>query len=590
MNQPFTEEQKQYLQGFFTGLLQSGAAPHMEGMSNGHMATPLHETGKPLSATPKVPDTLYGTPLDKLCREEKIKLERNPLDMWDQIADLAAQDAFAEGADIFRLKFHGLFNCHPTQAGYMLRCRIPGCILTAAQLEGLASIAEQYGGGYAHVTTRGNIQIREIKPHHTLNTLMMLYDLGLTSRGAGADNIRNITSSPIAGVDQQEIYDTRPLARALHHYILNNRDLYGLPRKFNVAFDGGGAISIMADTNDIGFHARRVTAMSPFEPGVYFHPQLGGVAGHGYFGHDAAILLRPEQTTAFAAAVLRVFAEHGNRSNRKRARLVYVVEKLGMAAFLAKVQEKLAFKLVPCHDADLEPRGRIDRYAHIGFHPQKQAGLFYVGVAMLVGRMSVHQMQRLAAIARTFGDRTIRLTIWQNVILTGIPATRIDAVKQALREIDYDYETTQVTSGLVACTGNTGCKLSQTDTKGEAAAIARHLRQTVDLDQPLAIVLTGCPNSCAQHVCADIGLLGIKTKIGETSIDAYNISLGGGTDHHQGLAREVLKAVPHEQVPYVLERILTQYQAQRNGVETFLDFVRRHEPEALKKMVGGECA
>jgi ferredoxin-nitrite reductase len=346
----------------------------------------------------------------------------------------------------------------------------------------------------------------------------------------------------------------------------------------------------MADTNDIGFYAHSVKATALSEPGVYFHPQLGGVAAHGYFGQDTGIRLKPEQTTAFAAAVLRVFAEHGNRSNRKRARLAYVVERLGMTAFLAKVQEKLSFKLMPFHDDDVESRGPIDPYAHIGFHPQRQAGLFYVGVAMLVGRMSVHQMQRLAAIARTYGDGTIRLTIWQNAILPGISEAHIEAVQHALRDIDYHYETTRVISGLVACTGNTGCKLSQTDTKGEAAAIAGHLSRTVDLDQPLAIVLTGCPNACAQHVCADIGLLGIKTKVGEDSIDAYNLSLGGGTDHHQGFAREVLKAIPHHQVPRVLERILTLYKAQRNGNETFVDFVRRHASDTLKAMVEGELA
>jgi ferredoxin-nitrite reductase len=581
MSQTFTEEQKQYLQGFFTALRQSGVTPHE------NMATALQGAAESPAVTASVADTVYGTPVDKLCREEKIKLERNPLDMWEHMSDLAARDEFAEGGDIFRFKFHGLFNCNPTQEGYMLRCRIPGCILTAAQLKGLATIAARYGGGYAHITTRGNVQIREIKPRHSLDTLMTLYDIGLTSRGAGADNIRNITASPIAGVDPQEIYDTRPLAKALHHYILNHRDLYGLPRKFNVAFDGGGAISIMADTNDIGFYAHRVTATASLVPGVYFHPHIGGVAGHGYFGQPTGILLQPEHTTAFAAAVLRVFAEHGNRTNRKRARVVYVVERLGMAAFLDKVQEKLAFPLLPLRNTDLEARGSIDRYAHIGFHPQRQDGFFYVGVAMLVGRMSVHQMQRLAAIARTYGDGTIRLTIWQNAILTGIPAAHIEAVKQALLEIDYHYETTRVISGLVACTGNTGCKFSQTDTKDQAAAIARHLSRTVELDQPLAIVLTGCPNSCAQHVCADIGLLGIKTRVGEASIDAYNISLGGGTDHDQGLAREVLKAVPHHQVPQVLERIVTLYKQQRQGAETFLEFVRRHEPAVLKEMVEG---
>lgn len=220
MTAAFSEEQKQYLQGFMTGLTQSGLLPFVGVTADGRF------TDSPAlaqdAAEKTQPDTLYGTPVDALCKEEKIKLAENPLDIWPRMENLAAADAFAEGDDVFRFKFHGLFNCKPAQDAYMLRLRIPGCVVDVHQLRGLAYIAEHYGGGYAHVTTRGNLQIREIQPKNTVFTLMKLYDIGLTSRGAGADNIRNITASPISGVDPRELYDTRPLARAMHHYILNS--------------------------------------------------------------------------------------------------------------------------------------------------------------------------------------------------------------------------------------------------------------------------------------------------------------------------------------------------------------------------------
>src|SRR2546425_9003055 len=144
----------------------------------------------------------------------------------------------------------------------MLRCRIPAGELTAAQLKGLADIADEFGNGKAAITTRSNIQIREIAPKNLIHVLTRLQGLGLTAKGSGVDNVRNITASPTAGIDPQELIDTRPFAHALHHYILNHRDLYGLPRKFNVAFQGGGAVDTVADTNDIGFVAVRVQNVS----------------------------------------------------------------------------------------------------------------------------------------------------------------------------------------------------------------------------------------------------------------------------------------------------------------------------------------
>jgi len=579
MSQPFTEDQKQYLQGFFAGMTQSGENPFAGVTSSGALtASPDRAEGGNLAepaADAAEPAGLFGTPYKKLSKEEKIKLAENPMDMWNRMVDMAEKDAFAEGEDVFRFKFHGLFNCKPNQEGYMLRCRMPGCCITSEQMDALARIAEDYGGGYSHVTTRGNIQVREIQPRNTIPTLLALSDAGLTSKGAGGDNIRNITTSPVSGVDPQELLDCRPFARAMHHYILNTREFYGLPRKFNIAFDGGGAITIMADTNDIGFFIEEVPEGKDVPAGLYARVEVGGVAGHGHFAKDLGVLLRPEQMVAFAAAIIRVYVRNGNRSNRKRARLVYCVEKMGREAFLEEVLKELDFEVILGKTEVTTPRRPVDRFAHIGFHPQKQEGMNYVGVAMLVGRMGVPQMRSLADIARRYGSGELRFTVWQNVILPGIPDEAVEDVKAALEGIEYRVETSCATAGLTACTGNTGCKLSQTDTKETAAEIARHLDKTLEMADPLNIVLTGCPNSCAQHVCADIGLLGIKTKRGEESVEAYNISVGGGTGAEQGLAKDFMKAVPREEVPATIERMLRVYQADAEPDESFLTYSRR---------------
>ena len=216
----------------------------------------------------------------------------------------------------------------------MCRLRIPGGQLSAWQLRGIADLADRFAGGYSHVTTRANLQLREIPPKHTPGLLMGLAELGLTSRGAGADNIRNVTGSPTAGVDPQELIDTQPLCREMHHYILNHRELYGLPRKFNIAFDGGGRVASLADTNDIGFDAVRVPEGRSVPAGVYFRLGLGGITGHRDFARDEGVLLAPGECVKVADAVLRVFIEHGDRTDRTKARMKYVIDRLGHEKYL----------------------------------------------------------------------------------------------------------------------------------------------------------------------------------------------------------------------------------------------------------------
>src|SRR5579864_6411581 len=329
----FTEEQKQYLEGFLGGVLAKRAGQVPSAMPAPPLASDPHRAAQ---------DRVLAEG-KKLAPEELAKREGHPLDLWDIMRENAAAARFPKGLDVFRHKFHGLFYVAPAQNAFMCRLRMPNGILSAHQLRGLAEIARRSGGGYADVTTRANLQIREIGARDVLDVLTAIQDLGLTSRGAGADNIRNITGSPTAGIDAQELIDTRPLARELHHYILNHRELYGLPRKFNIAFDGGGQVGVLEDTNDIGFAAVLVEEGGGIEPGVFFRLQLGGITGHGDFARDAGVLLKPEECVPAAIAVIRVFIAEGDRTDRKRARLKYVLDRLGLERFLAEAEKHLPF-------------------------------------------------------------------------------------------------------------------------------------------------------------------------------------------------------------------------------------------------------
>jgi ferredoxin-nitrite reductase len=576
-SQEFTDEQKQYLVGFF-----SAAAERVKPFV-GHTAAGLITADPTLTSVNqagKEEETYFGTPVSDLCREEIWKHEENPLDIWDKLIAHANEARSPAPDDLFRFKFHGLFYVAPAQDSFMLRLRVPGGILAAHQMRGLAAMAADWGSARADITTRANLQIREFQPKNIVRVLNKLQSLGLTSRGSGADNIRNITASPIAGIDPTELYDVAPLADALHHYILNSRDMYGLPRKFNVAFDSGGAISVVADTNDIGFIATRVAEGRDVPAGIYFRVLLCGITGHKQFATDCGLLLAPEQTVAVAAAMIRVFSENGDRTDRKKARLKYLVDRWGVERFLAETEKRLAFPLMRYPTECCEPRNPIDRAGHIGVHPQKQAGLHYIGVSVPVGRLPVAQMLALADVADKFGTGELRLTVWQNLLIPNIPENRLEEALADIRAAGLDWTAGTVLRGTVACTGNRGCKYAATDTKAHAVQLADFLDARFKIDQSVNLHVTGCPHSCAQHYIGDIGLLGTKVN----GAEGYQVVVGGGSDQDRELARELIASVPFSELPPILERLFAAYTERRDAQESFLEFSRRHSIEELRSL------
>jgi len=572
----FTSEQKEYLLGFFAGVMQQSKKPFVGLTANGLL------TDDPASGAANqseaAEETYFGTPISDLCKEEMWKYEQNPLEIWSKLVAHADENRAPAPDDLFRFKFHGLFYVAPAQCSFMLRLRIPGGIVTSHQMRGLAAMAEEWGSGRTDITTRANLQIREFQPKDIVRVLNKLRTLGLTSRGSGADNIRNITASPITGLDPTELCDVTHLTDALHNYILNSPDMYALPRKFNVAFDGGGAISVVADTNDIGFIATRVGEGQNVPAGIYFRVLLCGITGHKQFASDSGLLLRPEQTGAVAAAMIRVFVENGDRTDRKKARLKYLVDKWGVEKFIAETEKRLAFPLIRFPAEECEPRNPIDRAGHIGVHAQRQPGLNYIGVSVPVGRLPAQQMLALAEVADRFGSGELRLTVWQNLLIPNVLSEKINDAIEAIRAAGLDCTAGTVMRGTVACTGNRGCRYSSTDTKSHAVALANMLDSRFKIEQPVNLHVTGCPHSCAQHYIGDIGLLGTKV----AGAEGYQVVIGGGSDQDQGLARELIPSIAFNELPPVIERLFETYTEQRAPNESFLHFSRRHSIQDLK--------
>ena len=584
MGQDFSPEQKRYLEGFASGV-QAGFSGRPQ---------PAGPAAAPVPSGPDAPHLAAMARTEasgkKLVDQEKWKRDEHPFDAYPRLKDQASRNEYPKPADNFRWRYFGLFYVAPNQPNYMCRLRIPNGIMTHWQMSGMADAAEAFGGGYSHVTTRANLQIREIEAKHATDLVEKIQDLGLCSRGSGADNIRNVTGDATAGIAPLELLDTRPYARQWHFHILNERVMYGLPRKFNVAFDGGGPIPTLEETNDIAFQAVNVLDGAAVAPGVWFRLMLGGISGHRDLARDTGIVVAPKDATAVADAVVRVFIDNGDRTNRAKARLKYVLDAWGFDKFIVAVEEKLNRKLDRVDIAHVAPRPEQDRFSHIGVHPQKQDGQCYVGVALELGRMSGAEMRLVADAAQRYGDGEIRLTVWQNLLISGVRDENVAALTQLLKDGGLAIAATAIQSGLIACTGATGCKLANAKTKENAKIIGDWCDERLGaaglvLDTPVNIHVTGCPNSCAQHYIGDIGLVGARVPINDDgdTVDGFHIVVGGGFGHHAAIGRDYVRDIKAEDAPARVESLLRIYLTHRDGSETFQEFSTRHDIAALQK-------
>lgn len=585
----FTDEQKRYLEGFTTGLQISRVG---RGLGGAAAAKGRAEPSGPDAAHIKAQDKVIAAG-KKLADQEKFKRDEHPFDAYSRLKRQAADNLPPSPADNFRWRYYGLFYVAPAQDSYMCRLRIPNGILKHWQFAGVADLAERLCGPYSHVTTRANLQVREIPPKNAMALIEGIQDLGLCSRGAGADNIRNVTGTPTAGIDPQELLDTREYAREWHYHILSDRSLFGLPRKFNVAFDGGGTIAVLEETNDIAFTAVEVKEGFGAEPGVWFRLGIGGITGHKDFAKYSDIIVQPSDATRVADAIVRVFIDLGDRTNRNKARLKYVLDSIGHEKFLGLVEERLGEAFIRVPSEAIAPRPAVDRMAHIGIHQQKQHGLNWIGIALPVGKLSCEQMRGIAKIAGDLGDGDIRLTVWQNLLVSGVRDDNVALATAAIEQLGLAISVSHIRAGLIACTGNAGCRFAASNTKLHATEIGDWCEPRVAINSPVNIHLTGCHHSCAQHYISDIGLIAAKVAVGdsEDTVEGYHLFAGGGFGPDADIGQEVYHDLKAEHVPQTVERLLKAYLSHRSSPhETFLSFARRHDGEKLRKLADAEVS
>lgn len=574
--QKLNSEQRAYLEGLFAGLANRGFK-FSEVEPN------------PVAATRQPPD-------ENLIFEERVKRELHPLDAFPLLLENAVSNKAPERENIFRFKWNGLFYLSPKKEAFMARLRIPAGQLKTFQWREIARVAAELTSGYVQITTRANIQIRLIQVKDAPEVLSRIQRIGLHTRGAGADNIRNLTANPAAGIDPYELIDTAPLCHQLGQLIINDRQFYDLPRKFNVAFDGGGLTGAVEDTNDIGIKAVRIEAGDDhIKPGIYFRIKLGGATGHKTFARDLGVLAAPEEILKVTMALIRVYIANGNRTDRKKARLKHLLEKWTLEQYLDETEKLLGYQLVRS-PADASGRLPLETgpklppasHSHVGVYPQKQPGLNYIGVAIPAGQITPKQMLRLADLVDNYASGEFRLTVWQNLIIPNVRDAYVETMKKALVKMGLHWQQSNIRSGVVACTGNAYCKFASTNTKAHALALADGLEKRFKLDQPINIHLTGCPNSCAQHYMGDIGLLGTKVKMEINNDEGYHVFVGGGFGDNQAVGRQVFQGIPYSQIKSTLEKMLEGYLRRRQPGESFHKFTARHDLNTLQAIFSNE--
>ncbi|MDX2212459.1 MAG: ferredoxin--nitrite reductase [Oculatellaceae cyanobacterium bins.114] len=490
---------------------------------------------------------------------EKFKAEKDGLALKADLETVAQMgwEAMDEIDRDHRLKWMGIFFRPVTPGKFMLRMRMPSGILTSGQMRVLAEVVQRYGEeGSADITTRQNIQLRGIRLEDIPTIFSKFEQAGLTSIQSGMDNVRNITGSPVAGIDADELLDTRGIIRKVQDMITNNGEgnpsFTNLPRKFNIAIAGCRDNSVHAEINDVAF-------VPAFKEGVLGFNVLVG----GFFSAkrcEAAIPLNawvnPRDVVALCEAILLVYRNHGLRANRQKARLMWLIDEWGIEPFRAAVEQQLGYPLQTA-----APKDEIvwDKRDHIGIHAQKQPGLNYVGLHVPVGRLYAPDMFDLARMADVYGSGELRLTVEQNIIIPNVPDSRIAPLLKEPLVQRFSTHPDNLSRALVSCTGAQFCNFALIETKNRAIALIQELEKEVHCPRPVRIHWTGCPNSCGQPQVADIGLMGTKTRKDGQTLEAVDIYMGGKVGKEAVLGTCVQKAVPCNELKPVLRDLLIQH-------------------------------
>ena len=494
----------------------------------------------------------------KLNSFEKFKAQKDGLAVKTEIENFATigWEAIDKTDRNHRLKWLGVFFRPVTPGKFMLRMRMPHGILTSQQMRVLAEIVQRYGDdGSADITTRQNLQLRGIAIEDIPDIFKKFEKVGLTSVQSGMDNVRNITGSPVAGIDANELYDTRELVKQVQDMITchnkGNSEFTNLPRKFNIAIAGCRDNSVHAEINDIAF-------IPAYKNDTFGFNILVG----GFFSAkrcEAAIPLNawvePNQVVALCRVILEVYRDYGLRENRQKSRLMWLIDEWGLEEFRSKVEGQMRITL---ETEALQDEIIWEKRDHIGIYKQKQPGLNYVGLNIPVGRFYAADMFDIGRLAEVYGNGEIRLTVEQNVIIPNIPDSRLEILLTEPLLEKFSINPPSLTRAIVSCTGAQFCNFALIETKNRALAIAKELENELSIPKPVRIHWTGCPNSCGQPQVAEIGLMGTKVRKNGKMVDAVNLYMGGKVGKDAQLGSCIQKSIPCEDLKPILRNLLIE--------------------------------
>ncbi len=507
--------------------------------------------------------TDIGESTPSLNKFERIKAEKDGLLLKQELDHLAkiGWEAIDEADREFRLRVIGLFYRTVTPGKFMLRMRLANGVITSGQMRVLAEIVQHYGDeGNADITTRQNIQLRGVRIEDVPDIFRKLEQAGLTSVQSGVDNVRNITGSPLSGIDPDELIDTRGLCLMVQDMITKmgkgNPAFTNLPRKFNIAIAGCRDNSVHAELNDLGF----IPAYK--NDTIGFNVLVGGMFSPKRY--EASVPLNawvpPDDVVALSKAILLIFRNHGLRANRQKSRLMYLIDKWGIEKFREEVEKQFG----ECGGTlPLQPAAEKDEFFwnkkdHIGVYRQKQPGLNFVGLHIPIGRLYAQDMFDLARMAEVYGSGEIRFSVEQNLIIPNIPNSRLEAFLQEPLLERFSVNPDDLMRGLVSCTGSQFCGFALIETKNRALAMIKALTAELDVPQPVRIHWTGCPNSCGQPQVADIGLMGTKGRKNGQVVEAVDIWMEGKVGHEAELGKRVMKGIPCDDLMPVLRDLLIE--------------------------------
>ena len=545
---------------------------------------------------------IRATKETKAQKVERLKRAKNPWEALEEIKTFARQgraSVLPEWANLY-FKWWGIYTqgdgagALGGQGGegkatdyFMMRIALPNGLLRSAQLRTIADLSERHARSVADITVRQNIQLHWLPIEAIPEVMEALAAVGLGPKGACGDVARNITGCPLAGAAADEICDASPLALEASRLLSGNNDFYNLPRKFKVSITGCPVWCSYPEINDIG-----ITAIERFrhgKPETGFSVRVGGgLSADPHLAVRLDAFIRRDQVLPVVRAIAEIFREQDAlRENRERARLKHLFTQHHWTAerFLFELHNRLGFTLEPAAE-EFPP---LDVYRdHVGIHAQKQSGLFYVGAAVLRGRITPWQMRAAADLADRFASGELRTTNMQNLLIVNVPRSNVDALARELDSAGLRVAASPFWRGAIACTGTEFCKLAITETKSFARWVVEELEDRLPaFDQSLKLHVAGCPNACGQHWIADIGLEGKKIKQHDKLVDAYYFCLGGAVGEHQRIARPVGFRCAAGEVPGAIERLLRAYLANRGSGENLRAYFSRFSDSDLRAQLAG---